>query len=89
MRPIRPVAVLGYASYRPVAERLIAQWINFIRVAAVNGRFVDTQLGSYAALSAVPQQGIGMDAELAEWIQQRTLQNALECPILEPDAPQR
>ena len=87
MRPIRPVAILGYACYRPVDERLIAQWIDFIQVAGVNGRFVDTRLGSYTTLSAVLQQRIGMDAELAEWIQQRTLANALERPILEPDAP--
>lgn len=87
MRPMRPVAILGYASYRPVEERLIAQWIDRIEVAGVNGRFVDTQLGSYTTLSAVLQGGIGMDAELAEWIQQRTLAIALERRVLEPHGP--
>lgn len=86
-RPVAPVAILGYASYRPVDERLVAQWINLIEAAVPNGDFVDTQLDSYATLSAVLQGGIGINVELAHWIEHRTLRNALDRPILEPDAP--
>lgn len=94
MRPMCPVAILAYAGYRPENERLYAQWIpNIIKimpggpVVLPNGEQVfDTVLASYANLSIILQQGIGVDEHLAQQVEQQTLANALATPILNPNA---
>ena len=85
LRPVREVAVLGYASYRPATRRLIAQWIDQIVVAAVGLEYVDTQLESYSTLSTILQEGIGIEQQLADQIEQRTLANVLANPDLNPN----
>ena len=94
MRPMCPVAILAYASYRTLQDgRLLAQWIPHIEVMPgnpvilPNGEEVfDTVLASYANLSTILQQGIGMDMQLAQQVEQQTLANALAIPTLNPDA---
>ena len=87
------VTILAYASYRPENERLFAQWIPNIEVmpggpvVLPNGEQVfDTVLASYANLSIILQQGIGMDEQLAQQVERQTLANALATPILNPNA---
>ena len=52
-----------------------------------NGEEVfDTVLASDANLSTILQQGIGMDMQLAQQVEQQTLANALAIPTLNPNA---
>ena len=46
----------------------------------------DTELASYANLSTILQEGIGIDPELAQQIELQTFANALATPILNPNA---
>ena len=87
LRQVAAVAVLGYASYQPAGHRLIAQWIDQIEVAAAGQEFVDTELASYATLSAILQEGIGLEQDLADEIEQLTNANALANPLLNPNGP--
>ena len=72
LRPVPRVAILGCASDRPVEQCLIAQWVDRIR-AQIGPRYADTLLESYTTLSAVLQEGIGIEPELADQIQQQVL----------------
>ena len=86
-RPMGRVAILGYASYQPAGQRLIAQWIDQIEVAFVGQEFVDTQLATYSTLSTVLQEGIRVEQELADEIERLTRANALANPCLNPNEP--
>ena len=81
------VAILAYLSQAlENGRRLFAQWLPNIRVAEQGPEFVDTELASYANLSAILQEGIGIEPELAQQIKQQTLANALAIPALNPNA---
>ena len=86
MRPMCPIAILAYATYRPENDRLFAQSLGQIRVVAEGPEFVDTELSSYANLSAILQEGVGVELQLAQQIEQQTLANALANPLLNPHA---
>ena len=85
--PMGRVAILGHANYRPPGQRLIAQWIDQIEVAAVGPEFIDTRLESYTTLSIVLQQGIGIEQALADEIEGVTRRNALAIPGFIPNHP--
>ena len=79
------VAILAYAGYRPVDQcRLFAQWVPHIGVGHQAGEFADTDLGTYARLHTVLEQGLGIEEELALVIEERTLANALQNQRLNP-----
>ena len=92
MRPMCPVAILAYACYRTLEHgRLFAQWLPQTGVmpggpvVLPNGEEVfDTVLATYANLSAILQEGVGMEMQLAQQIEEQTLAGTLANPILNP-----
>ena len=50
------------------------------------GKFVDTDLSTYARLHTILEQGLGIEVELALTIEEQTLGNALLNQKLDPSA---
>ena len=91
------IAVLAYAGFRNIDRgRLFAQWVQDIHIWAPycpigkdaqnpENWIANVNLADFQSLAQILCQGLGMELELAQQVERRTLENALANPRLNPN----